>query len=905
MAKKNSDEAYELPQLVAIMGSGVVGALSYTFSDTFWLSAIEAEVYSFSSFFTAIVFWAILKWENIADERYSNRWLILIAYLMGLSIGVHLLNLLAIPAIVFVYYHKKYEASRNGFLLASVISVAILGTVIYGIIPGLVSIASKFELLFVNSFGMPFNTGVLIYFILLSAGIIGGIYFTYQKRMVLLNTIITAVMVIIIGYSSYAMIVIRSMANPPMDENNPENVFALLSYLNREQYGDRPLFSGQYFNAEVDGEEERYTYVPLDDSYKKIKMTNPKYIFDKDYSTIFPRMYSRQQTHKNAYISWAGISDASKKPSFAENLTFFLTYQVGHMYLRYFMWNFAGRQNNYQGHGGQVKGNWLSGIDFLDSKRLGDQSSLPESMKNNEARNKYYLLPFLLGLIGLAFMAQYQSKDFLVVLLLFFFTGIAIVLYLNQTPYQPRERDYAYAGSFYAFTIWIGLGVVALFDWMKKITPATISAGLAIVFSLSVPVIMASENWDDHDRSGRYAARDFASNYLNSCAPNAILFTYGDNDTFPLWYAQEVEGIRTDVRVVNLSLLGTDWYINQMKRDAYDSKAVPFAMTHDKYMQGVRDFLPVSDRVGGEYASVKEVMDFVASDDERTKVTLRDESKVNYIPAEKLVIDVDTLKVVRNKTVVPERIDSIMPYMPWIINKKYVSKSEMMIMDLIAHNDWERPIYFASSIGGDNFLNLQNYFQLEGFAYRLVPFITPPDQDDIGYVNTDILYDNMMNKFSWGRLNEDDVLVDNFVERVAMVMQIRETFTRLARELIKENKKKKAIAVLDRCLSVLPQHKVPYDYSVIPMVEAYYLAGDAKKGNDLANDLGTKYIEKLTYYFSLNNREFAGYSYETKVSMSVLQSLLTLSAEHNQNEFFDKLNSKFEIFYDQYTDRGL
>ncbi len=895
------ENEYSLYDKIIILGSGVVGALAYTFSDTFWFSAVEGEVYAMSSLFTAIVFWAILKWEKISDEKYSNRWLIFIAYMMGLSIGVHLLNLLAIPAIVFVYYFKKYKVTTKGIIQASAIAVAILGAIMYGVIPGVVKIASWFELLFVNKFGLPYNTGVIFYVILLSAAIISGIIYTHKYKKVVANTIIMSLTVILIGYSSFTMIVIRSLADTPMNENKPDNVFALLSYLNREQYGDRPLLYGQYFNAPIVSQNTKYTYTQKNGKYERIPTTNPEYIYQSDYNTIFPRIYSHQSSHESGYKSWLNITDSKKKPNFfSDNLAFFFVYQLNHMYIRYFMWNFAGRQNDYQGHGGILKGNWISGIPFLDDIRLGNQSNLPNSMKNNKSQNKYYLLPLLLGILGLLFMLNQRPKQFTVILLLFFFTGIAIVMYLNQTPYQPRERDYAYAGSFYAFAIWIGLGVIAIAEKLKNYIAKTPTAILTFVITLIlVPGIMAQQNWDDHDRSGRYTARDFAKAYLDSCEPNAILFTYGDNDTFPLWYAQEVEGYRTDVRVVNLSLLGTDWYINQMRKQAYESKPVPFSMSPEKYEQGTRDIVPISNRLE-QHVLLKEAIDFVASDDAKTKVevnSLGEEREfMDYLPANKFVIPVDSAKVVESGLISKNLTDSIVKHISFKISKRYLSKSDMMVLDLIANFNWNRPIYFASSIGEDNFFGLQNYFQLEGFAYKLIPVYTKNPNGDIGHVDTDILYENLMNKFHWGRMEQPDVLIENYNIRVFKTMEVREVFNRLADALIKEDKKEKAEKVLDKIIELSPNNKIPYDYAMLKIAESYYKLGKNDKANKIVSTMLTEYGQNVDFYLSLSEKFIGSVNYEMRVSMSILQALEELTKIYKQEGLNKKINDKFEMF---------
>ena len=891
----NRNEAdYTRANMLAIFGSGLVGALAYTFSDTFWFSAVEGEVYALSSLFTAAVFWAILKWERISDEKYANRWLILIAYLMGLSIGVHLLNLLAIPAIVFVFYFKKYPTTRLGIFYASMISVVILGIVMYGIIPGFITVASWFELLFVNQFGLPFNSGVIFYILLLLSLIVAGVQLSRKYNRVILNTAILAVTVMLIGYSSYTMIVIRASADTPMNENRPDHVFSLLSYLNREQYGDRPLLYGQYFNAEVIGEETNYTYIRKGEKYEKISMTNPDYKYDPAFSTLFPRMYSHQESHVSAYRSWATISDKEKKPTFIQNLAFFFGYQVNHMYIRYFMWNFAGRQNDEQGHGASIKGNWISGIPFVDAIRLGPQKNLPKSITENKAHNKYYLLPLILGLLGLIFSYQQKPKQFVIILLLFFFTGLAIVVYLNQTPYQPRERDYAYAGSFYAFAIWIGLGALAISSWLSRITKPVLAASVSFVVTLVlVPGIMAKENWDDHNRSGRYTARDLAMNYLNSCAPGSILFTFGDNDTFPLWYVQEVEGIRTDVRVVNLSLLGTDWYIDQMKKKAYDSDPVPFSYSSDKYEQGKRDIIPVLDNYK-DIVLLKDIMDFVGSDDPQTRIETQGGESMNYVPAANVAVIVDSLKAIESGMIKPELIDSMAEAIQFKISSKYLTKSDMMALDLIANFNWERPVYFALSVGPENYMDLQHYFRLEGFAYRLVPIRTVNANGDLGYVDTDILYDNLMNKFVWGRMNEPDVLIDENVLRVISIMKIRDVFYRLADALIKENKNDKAQKVLDKIVELTPHRQVPYDYFMVPIAESYYRLGQDEKANAILQQMADIYTNDLNYYLNFKGRQAILISYETKVAISTLQEVVSLADKYKQEQLYQNLSTTFD-----------
>lgn len=925
LAKKiieKTSNSFDKPQLLTVIGSGIVGALAYTFSDTFWFSAVEGEVYAMSSFFTAIVFWAILRWENVANQPFANRWLVLIAFLMGLSIGVHLLNLLTIPAIVFVFYFKKFTPSRKGIIISSILSIIILATIQYGIIPGIIKIAAIFELIFVNSFGLPFNTGVMVYILLLIGLIIFGLHYTYKKHKVILNTAILFFTVILIGYSSFTVIVIRSLANPPMDENNPENVFSLLAYLNREQYGDRPLIYGQYYNSPLDRNEP---YIETNPIYiqKKIKEGDKlvdKYViadykevpnYDSRFNTIFPRMHSSEGSHVKAYKEWADIKGSPikvinregkeeiiYKPTFFENLKFFFSYQVGHMYFRYFMWNFAGRQNDVQGYGSITKGNWISGIPFIDNMRLGNQDLLPDNMKNNKANNKFYFLPLILGLIGLFVQYKSSNKDFWITMLLFFFTGMAIILYLNQTPYQPRERDYGYAGSFYAYCIWIGLGVIGLYNLLRKKSPALVSSFVAIIISLFVPTLMAKEGWDDHDRSHRYTARDFAHNYLNSCAPNAIIFTNGDNDTFPLWYAQEVEGIRTDIRVVNLSLFNTDWYIDQMIRKAYESDPIPYSLTHDKYVQGTRDVVYLMDDPRlKDFVNLKDIINFIASDDAKTK--LSQDRSLDYSPTRNFRIPVDSAKVVELGIVKQKDASQILKNIDWRLNKSYVLKSELMVLDMLAHNDWKRPIYFAITVGQDSYLKLEDFFQLEGLAYRLVPIQTKNPDGQIGRIDTEIMYDNMMNNFKWGGINDERVYLDE--NNLRMTMNLRNNFARLAEALINENKKDSALKVLDKCLEIMPNSTVPYNYFNIGIADGYYKLGNNEKANEIVNILVKSTEQELNYYISLDSKFTASVDYDLQRAMMVMRELARITEAYKQSDLSKSINESFTKYYSLYS----
>ncbi len=890
------DEEPTLSQAIAILGSSFVGAMAYTFSDTFWFSAVEGEVYAMSSLFTAMVFWAMLKWENEANEKYANRWIILIAYLVGLSIGVHLLNLLAIPAMVFIYYFKKYDVSLGGIVKFTLISLVLLGSIMYGIIPGVIWLATQFELIFVNGFGLPYKTGVLVYVALLSGALIYGLYFTIQKRYVLLNTILTAVAVIILGYSSFAIIVIRSLADTPMEQNNPDNVFSLMSYLNREQYGDRPLFFGQYFNAQpIEIEYGKPTYVQRNGIYE-VAEKKMSYKYDPEYTTFFPRMYSAYDPqHLKGYYEWTDLPGTPEqptqmKPSFGQNLQFFFTYQLNFMYLRYFMWNFAGRQNDIQGHGNILHGNWLSGIPFIDDTRLGDQSKLPENLKNNPARNKYYMLPLLLGLLGILFHYIRRNDDFWVVFLLFILTGLAIVVYLNQTPYQPRERDYAYAGSFYAFAIWIGLGVYALYELISTKVPkaaVAVAVGVTVITFVAVPVLMATENWDDHDRSDRYTARDFAYNYLNSCAPNAIIFTNGDNDTFPLWYAQEVEGVRTDVRVINLSYLNTDWYIDQMKRKAYLSEPVPFSMEREQYGVGKRDGVSIEERTK-KRMELKDIIAFVASDAIEAK---QPGTNDNFIPGRQVRVSIDSATIMKNKVIAVKDTGRMVKEINFDLKGSYLTKADLMVLDLIASSKWKRPIYFATTVGPSNYLGLEPYFQLDGMAYKLVPIRTQTDGYTVGHINTDTLYTHLMKVFRWGGIDKKHVYLDE--NNIRMLMNIRSNFARLAEALILEGKRKKAIEVLDKCIELIPDDRVPYNYYNLLMAENYYKAGAADKANKILETIGDNEYRNLLFYISLPADKAGKLDDEDQRSAALLNYCIQLATDNGQTKLADDLKTKF------------
>jgi len=913
MFVKASATVLPMEQSVAVLGAGVVGALAYTFSDSFWFSAVEGEVYAMSSFFTAVVFWAILRWEEVADQRHGYRWLLLIAYLVGLSIGVHLLNLLAIPAIVYVYYFKKYTYSHKGFAIAGIISILILAVIMYLIIPQIVNLAGKFELFFVNTIGMPFNSGTIIYFVVIVAVIVGGLLYTMKTKKTVLNAVILAFMFILIGYSSFFILVIRANANTPINENDPKDALALLSYLNREQYGTWPLLSGQYYNAPrvdyLDGnpvytkDVKKGKYVIKDDR----KGTVP--VYDPQFTTIFPRMWSSQKPqHISLYKRYGGskgtpvrvqkgdgTTEVLYKPTFGENLKFFFTYQVSHMYLRYFMWNFVGRQNDIESQGEIMNGNWISGINFIDNARLGNQSDLPPSM-DNPANTKFYFLPLILGLLGFFFQLNKSKRETWVVFLLFFMTGAAIIVYLNQTPLQPRERDYAYAGSFYAFAIWIGFGVLAIFDGLQKVVKnKTAAAGIATVASiLLVPTIMAASGWESHDRSGKYAARDFARMYLESCEPNAILFTNGDNDTFPLWYAQEVEGIRTDVRVVNYMLSSGDWYVDQMFNKVYESDPLPLTIAHDKYMQGAQNYVPVFERVE-KPQELKEVIDFIASDDKRTLVPLQDGSFINYVPAKKLKLTIDSATVVNNGTVSLENADKIVDEIKWNISQNAVYRNDLMLLDLIATNNWERPIYFANPNSHKGVLDVDEYCHLEGVVYRFKPIRATEFVEGVGGVDADRSYEVLMDEdVRWGRINEDDVVIDRETARTVGIM--KQNYSRLATALANQGKYDSVVEVLDKGIEFFPNEKIPYDYFTISWAYNYYRAGEMDKGNKVLNDIADRYKADLDYYASLDKSYEKYYSEQINESLSVLQRLSQVAREYNQTDLYRNLDDSLMTY---------
>lgn len=964
----NDENEISLGTMITIMGSGLVGALAYTFSDTFWFSAVEGEVYAYSSLFTALVFWLILKWEEAADRPHADRWIVLIAYLMGLSIGVHLLNLLCIPAIVLVYYYKKFpNPTMKGTIYALLVSFAIVALMMYGVVQGLVEVCGYFELLFVNVLGMPYNSGVFAYVIVLAGVLIWSIWETMRDEVhpvrmkiafiaaivlvgvpfigsgyvlaviltaaltaylfmskkvniKLLNTVLVCLMVIVVGYSSYALTMIRATADTPMNQNAPSDIFTLRSYLAREQYGKTPLLYGQTFASEVKRENQGGNCSPVTKEgeavwsrvIKKDKNEKDKYYIsrhDVDYeyvdelSMLFPRMYSSVDAHVGAYKEWSqfkgepvkfnrcGENVTVMKPTFAENLRYFFAYQLNFMYWRYFMWNFSGRQNDIQGNGEVLNGNWITGIKAIDEVLVGPQDNMPSDIADNKGHNVYYMLPLLLGILGLLYQAysgQRGIQSFWITFFLFFMTGIAIVLYLNQTPYQPRERDYAYAGSFYAFCIWIGFGVAALAELIEKYgkLPAVAAGSIATVLCLFVPIQMAGQNWDDHDRSGRYVCRDFGANYLESCEPNAVIFTNGDNDTFPLWYAQEVEGIRTDVRVCNTSYLQTDWYIDQMKKQAYESAPLPISWDRADYVQGTRDaayVFPMTDKP----IDLSTALNFVRSNDPKFKKIPGISQELDYIPSETLIYKVDSATAVA-KGLATDSTGLLKEMTIDLKGKNALGKQELMILDMLQTNDWERPIYYAITVNPDQFVGLDGYFEQTGLAYQIVP------KNANKGTNTEKMYDNVMNKFKWGGVDKPGVYIDENVMRMCKSYRMA-LFNKLAEDLVKEGKNEKALNVLNKCMEVLPPENVPLDYTALSTGELYYALDQDEKAEEVFTGIAENAMRNIDWFFRLKPSQLASVTRELEHNLAVMQQVLAVSKHYNP-EFAKKYQEEFDNY---------
>ncbi|MEI7980560.1 MAG: DUF2723 domain-containing protein [Bacteroidota bacterium] len=901
-------------QKYTIFAAAFIGSMAYTFSDTFWFSAVEGEVYAMSSFFTAISFWAVLKWETVANEKHSYRWLILIAFLIGLAIGVHLLNLLVIPATCMVYYYKKFDTTKLGMLLTFVLSILILAFVMFAIIPYVVELSGKFDIFFVNSFGLPFNSGTIFYFALLIGLIIWGLIYTHRRGKTVMNAVLLAFTFILIGYSSFVMLVIRANTDTPINENAPKDAVSLLSYLNREQYGDFPIFYGQYYNAPIidyaDGkpyyqkDQKTGKYVVIDERKGTIPVWDPRF------TTLLPRMWSNQRKGAAEFFkSWGGPgvpidvtspdgkAESVNKPTFLENMKYFFSYQINHMYIRYFMWNFAGRQNDVQGFGASKEdGNWISGIPFLDKMRLGhDQTNLPDS-KKNRGTNKYYFLPLILGLIGFFFQVNKDGKGTMIISLLFIMTGLAILVYLNQQPYEPRERDYAYAASFYAFAIWIGLGIIPLVNWLKKKLSENVS--LIIVFILTlvlVPGIMAKENWNDHDRSGKYACRDFAADYLKSSDPQGILFTNGDNDTFPLWYDQEVEGIGTDIRVVNLMLSSGPWYINQLYKKAYESEPIPFTLSQEQYRQGTNDIIPFYDIGIKGYVELKDMIDFIKSDNPQTFLTLQNGEKMKFFPSKKVKITVDSAACVKYGIVPKHLRGKMVDSVYWTIRSNQLYKNDLMLLDLLASNKWKRPLYFAAPSSVNHCAAIDSFCMVQGWVYKFMP--VKADSADyiqgMGGVDGITSYDILKNKCAWGNLNDPHVYVDP--ESLNNTVRPKTNIMRVAKSLLSEGKKKEAIEILDTYISNFPDSKVPFDMYMLPYAEFYYQAGATEKANQLMERVGQIYSDNLNYYFTYSTAYRQYFDQDIQTSLGIIRRISMLASENKQVKLAAKMDTLFNL----------
>ncbi len=893
LAKKLIAKTQEITtsQMIAIFGSGVVGALAYAFSDTFWYSAVEGEVYAMSSFFTALVFWVILKWESQADDKHNLRWIILITFLIGISIGVHLLNLLAIPAMVYVFYFKKYpNTTKKGFIWAGILSVLLVAVIMYFIIPMIVSLAGKFEIFFVNSIGLPFNSGTIIYFIIIIGLIVWGLKYSKDKVKPLLNTIILSFLFLLIGYSTFFILVIRANSNTPINENAPKDAVALLTYLNREQYGSTPVFYGTYYTAQPNGSKTSSKYTKDKASKKYIKESaGLEYTYAPEDNTVFPRMYSAQEEkHIVFYKYWAGIN-GDRKPTFAENLTYFFRYQVNHMYWRYFMWNFAGRQNDIQSFGVNhsnidpesngtkdlINGNWISGIKFIDEMRLGPQSNLPKEMANNPGRNTLFFLPLLLGIAGLIYQFKKDKKDAFVVFLLFFMTGLAIVLYLNQHPTQPRERDYAYAGSFYAFAIWIGLGVYGLYDWLKKVKlPENIKAiSVSVICLVAVPVLMAFQEWDDHDRSGRYMAREFARNYLESCEKDAILITFGDNDTFPLWYIQEVERVRPDVRILNFTLSGMHWYVEQLYNKLYDSEKLPFTLPKEYYRMGLNASLvyPSTDQT----VELRDALKSFTTDPNTTMFIQNGDSvKVLLYNNFRISTDKDTMTFS-----IP--VDSK--------QGRQIARNDLMLLDILATNAFKRPIYTMSPSYFTKLIpNINEYVQQEGLVYRITP---KPQSGNIALEKTNNLF---LNKFQWGGIKDPKTYLEDAVT-INNSRNMRQQHMFIARNYSARGQKDKAIKILDKALQEFPSSKIYFDRYDLQFAEQYCANGQMKKGEDMFNQIVDLYINDIKYYNRFTGSKARNVASVKNEALQYLAMTYSLAETYNLTNVLNKIKSIPEI----------
>jgi hypothetical protein len=966
----------DLGSTIAIIGSGLVAALSVTFMDTFWFSAIEAEVYAGSSCFMALAFWAILKWEKVKDEPTSDRWIILIAYIVGLGIGLHLLNILVVPAILLYYFFNKYDASAANVIKASVIGLGSIALLQWGIIPGTPMVASNFDLFFVNTLGLPFNSGVLAFMLVMIAtivcslmythtgnkvvgtlalvgflmimllsgwssflvsivkiGIIAGtIYavYTSQKtsKRTITNTVILCLGFIMIGFSSYAMVVIRSIAEPAINMNDPQDAQSLLSYINREQYGSRPLVYGSYWNARLTAIDEGKTqYRRSEEGTYQVVGTKQEPVYDKKYSTILPRMGDMSEKSKY-YPIWSGMEDMfmsinsleqkvkadptnsdlrtqletaeMTKPKFSNNLTFLFKYQIGWMYIRYFMWNFVGRQNDLQNvTGSSQQGNWISGIDAFDEWRLQAPSEVPAQMEYNKARNTYYFLPLLLGLLGIIVMYKRSKMDFYTVLVMFLFTGLLVVIYLNQPPMEPRERDYTFAGSFQTFCVWIGLSVLFFVDLLKdKVSRTAVASGATVVALLAAPYLMGSQNWDDHDRSGRELGISFAKNYLNSCEENAILFTNGDNDTYPLWYAQNVEGVRTDVRVINLSLLPTEWYSGALRKKVFDSEALPFGIPGEKMVAGKRDYVRFFEDKSvsqAQFYPLDQVLNYITSDDKSKMQMTNSGELINVFPVKNFSLDVDKEAILATGYVPDKDTAKIVDKMYWNIGRSGLSKGDLIVLDVISENaktGWKRPIYWTTTTGSSVYLNLDKYLRHNGLTYQLLPI--EANRRMRGMDDMDLLYKRLMKDYVWGKMDEGTMHLD---EKAQLVPQnLRSLFIQVADYYSNRGQNDTATAVLDKCYASIPESLLPMNLRLkAASADIYYKAGQIEKGDKMLTEAGDDAYEMVTYYKKFKTKGLQNVESEKRENVDILRNLGPLASQYNR----DKLAKKYTDLFTQ------
>lgn len=904
------NQTISLGNAIAIFGAGAVGALAYCFSDTFWFSAVEGEVYAMSSLFTAIVFWAILKWEE-DDSKYADRWIVLIAFLMGLSIGVHLLNLLAIPPIVFTYYYKKSsKITWKGIIGVFLLSIVILAFILFFIIPYIPKIAALFDRMFVNGFGAKFNIGATVFMVVLLAACFFVLYLLRKQDKAVWHTIVLCFTTILIGYSTFSMVIIRSSANTPTNEYQPDNPYTLVRYLGREQYGSAPLIYGQAYTSPYDVQSQPY-YTPLNDAYYRAENITPRY--PSGAKMFFPRMWNSFDSRYSAfYDSYTGGKfrtktymdggelKKTKMPYFKDNLAFFFDFQVNYMYIRYFMWNFVGRQNDFHGDtpGNLTKGNWESGIKFIDNVRLGDQSDGPDILVHNRGKNHYFFLPLILGLIGFFFQLKHDSRNNWITALLFLLTGLAIVLYLNQPPYQVRERDYAYAGSFYVFCIWIGLAVVAIQSWLEKGKGSVVVSSLVTLACLCVPILMGCENWDDHDRSGRYTARDLAYNYLMGTDPNAIVITHGDNDTFPLWYIQEVEHVRNDIRIVNTSLLGTDWYIDQMKNKQYDSDPLPITLERKQYLYGTNDYPYVLNAIK------RPVLASEAIDVFRNPKYVLNDGKTDFIPAKTLLIPVNKENVKKYHIVAEKDYDKIVDTVTLTISGDRFGKKDLIILDILAHYDWDRPIYSVVP-GADVDLGLQSWMQYEGLLYKFIPIRTE-DYRKNPHIDTDKMYNNLMNVYRFDSLKDSTIHVDyQNIYTFCAVSPIRDIFATTAEALVNEGQNAKAIDLLDKCMDILPEKSFPYnltpmhslnEFSILNVIELYLTLGEKDKAKALANAFADETTAMARHYATPVGKDMISQE-DAASNISYIYYLVKMMKDHGEKEFAQLLESKIGKFY--------